>query len=191
RIFHRIVGRATCLLQRVTALTIVSMVLLGFAPQTSTPAITSVEPSSGLQGSTVRVTISGSNFPTGATIVVSHKDVIVTSVEAVNPSKNSALLVLGAPGVVEIAVTTPTGTSNSKTFTIGPNALGSAYRMRSTRRWEISEQHFLDGVGLQAKLNQPTGVWGVGNSLYISDTGNASIRKIDIQSRAVTTTPGK
>jgi hypothetical protein len=173
-----------------TALTIVSVVLLGFAPQTSIPAVTSVEPSSGLQGSTVRVTISGSNFPTAATIVVSHKDVIVTSVEAVNPSTMSALLVLGAPGVVEIAVTTPTGTSNSKAFTIGPNALGSAYRLRSTRRWEISEQHFLDGVGLQARLNQPTGVWGVGDSLYVSDTGNASIRRIEIQSRSVTTIAG-
>jgi DNA-binding beta-propeller fold protein YncE len=47
-----------------------------------------------------------------------------------------------------------------------------------------------DGVGGAARFNSPDGMTSVGNALYLVDTNNSDIRKIDLGSRAVTTIAG-
>ena len=37
---------------------------------------------------------------------------------------------------------------------------------------------YLDGTGLQARFNGPTGLWGTGGNLYVADSGERTIRKI-------------
>ena len=37
---------------------------------------------------------------------------------------------------------------------------------------------YLDGTGLQARFNGPTGLWGIGGNLYVADSGERTIRKI-------------
>src|SRR5439155_6333391 len=37
---------------------------------------------------------------------------------------------------------------------------------------------YLDGTGLQARFNGPTGLWGVAGNLYVADSGERTIRKI-------------
>src|SRR2546422_4146348 len=37
---------------------------------------------------------------------------------------------------------------------------------------------YLDGTGLQARFNRPTGLWGTDGNLYVADSGERTIRKI-------------
>ncbi len=47
-----------------------------------------------------------------------------------------------------------------------------------------------DGTGTAARFNQPADITTDGTSLYVTDTGNSTIRKIDIASGVVTTLAG-
>jgi sugar lactone lactonase YvrE len=47
-----------------------------------------------------------------------------------------------------------------------------------------------DGVGPAAHFNSPDGMTMVGNALYLADTNNSDIRKIDLGTRAVSTIAG-
>jgi len=53
------------------------------------------------------------------------------------------------------------------------------------------EGGFMDGVGTAARFNYPDGIARVGENLYVSDTINNTIRKIDISTGTVTTLAGK
>lgn len=53
------------------------------------------------------------------------------------------------------------------------------------------ESGFLDGVGTAARFNMPSGISvGSGSTLYVSDTTNNTIRKINVSTGAVTTVIG-
>src|SRR5437773_3392207 len=45
----------------------------------------------------------------------------------------------------------------------------------------------VDGFGEKARFNHPVGMWGDGTNLYVVDSGNRSIRKIEIATSLVTT----
>jgi sugar lactone lactonase YvrE len=47
-----------------------------------------------------------------------------------------------------------------------------------------------DGIGVAASFNLPTGITIVGTNLYVTDSGNYTIRKIDLVTREVTTIAG-
>ena len=47
-----------------------------------------------------------------------------------------------------------------------------------------------DGQGTAARFNSPSGMWSDGQSLYIADRGNHTIRRMDIATRSVTTITG-
>lgn len=51
-------------------------------------------------------------------------------------------------------------------------------------------QGSVDGTGAQAKFNNPQGITSDGHNLYVADSGNNTIRKINISTGAVTTIAG-
>lgn len=90
------------------------------------PTLTSVSPNSGTRGSTVNVTLTGTNFTSGATVAVSGSGVTASNVSVVSATQIKATLTIaaGAPtGGYNLSVSTAAGTSNTASFTV--NASGS------------------------------------------------------------------
>src|SRR5262249_41309438 len=48
----------------------------------------------------------------------------------------------------------------------------------------------VNAIGTAARFNQPSGIWGDGNALFISDQANQAIRKLVLATGAVTTVAG-
>jgi hypothetical protein len=55
---------------------------------------------------------------------------------------------------------------------------------------KVLESTFRDGILDEARFSSPAGVWGDGENLYLADSGNHAIRKIDIRNQIVTTIAG-
>jgi hypothetical protein len=90
----------------------------------ATPALSSVNPSSGTAGPSTPVTLTGTNFLAGATVNVSGTRVTVSDTTVVSSSQITATFTIApsAPtGSYTVTVTTAAGTSNSLNFTV--NAL--------------------------------------------------------------------
>ena len=85
------------------------------------PAITSIKPSSGAQGATVPVTITGTNFVTGASVSVSNSGVTVSRLVVVNSTEIDATFAIAANATVgpdNVVVTTAGGPSQPAVFTV-------------------------------------------------------------------------
>ena len=93
-------------------------------PAPGAPTLTSVTPNQGIQGTTVAVTLTGTNFVVGATTVtVSGGGVTVNNVVVGSSTSLTANFVLdpaAAAGARSVTVTTAAGTSGAQTFTIDP-----------------------------------------------------------------------
>ena len=100
-------------------------------PAPGAPTLTSVAPAQGIQGTTVAVTLTGTNFVVGATTVaVSGAGVTVNTVVVGSTTSLTANFVLdatAAPGGRTVTVTTAAGTS-------GPQPSPSVCRRRARRR---------------------------------------------------------
>jgi len=86
------------------------------------PTLSSISPSSGTQGSTVQVTLTGSNFDGGnANVTVSGSGVTVQNVTVGSSTSITGDFVIGdqaEPGGRNVTVSTDAGTSASRTFTV-------------------------------------------------------------------------
>jgi hypothetical protein len=85
------------------------------------PVLNSIAPASGNLGTSVAVTLAGSNFTTGATLAVSGTGVSAANVTVVNDTQITATLVIAATaatGAHNVTVTTSAGTSAARTFTV-------------------------------------------------------------------------
>ena len=95
-------------------------------PAPGAPTLTSVSPNQGIQGTTVAVTLTGTNFVVGATTVnVSGAGVTVNNVVVSSATSLTANFVLdpaAAAGARTVTVTTAGGTSGGQTFTINLRA---------------------------------------------------------------------
>ena len=95
-----------------------------------TPTLTSVSPNQGIRGTTVAVTLTGTNFVVGATTVaVGGSGAMVTSVVVSSTTSLTATFVLdaaAAEGPRTVTVTTAIGTSGPRIFTITPAGAGRA-----------------------------------------------------------------
>jgi hypothetical protein len=96
------------------------------------PVLTSISPTSGVQGTSVNVTLMGTNFTTpltvnygGTGVTVTGTTVKWTSITATFTISSSA-----ATGPQSVTVTTPGGTSGAVTFTVNPS-LGGAPTLAS------------------------------------------------------------
>ena len=87
----------------------------------SPPTLTSIAPGSGAQGATVAVTLTGTNFISGATVAVSNSGVTVSQVSVVNATQITASFVIAASvpaGAVTVTVTTSAGATGPVDFKI-------------------------------------------------------------------------
>jgi catechol 2,3-dioxygenase-like lactoylglutathione lyase family enzyme len=135
------------------------------------PTITGIEPHSGNQGETVRATITGTNF-TGTSVDVSGTGVTVPSFTVDSDTEITATLVLaGAPGNRDVTVTTDNGTTDPpETFTINASPL--------------TNTTLLETDVLATGLSFPQGIWGDGTDLYVSNAGDGTISKVNIETGA-------
>jgi hypothetical protein len=91
------------------------------APAPPTPVLSSIAPNSGVQGTSVAVTLTGSNFQTGASVTVSGTGVSVSNVKVVSASQITATITLAnnaVTGTRNVRVTTSAGTSGAVTFSV-------------------------------------------------------------------------
>ncbi|HMD69819.1 MAG TPA: IPT/TIG domain-containing protein [Bryobacteraceae bacterium] len=98
---------------------------VGFTVNPPAPVLTSVSPASGVQGTSLPVTLAGSNFVTGATVAVSNPGVTAGSVTIVSATQITATLTIAANaalGAANVTVTTSGGTSGTAVFTVNPPA---------------------------------------------------------------------
>jgi sugar lactone lactonase YvrE len=65
-----------------------------------------------------------------------------------------------------------------------------ATREVSTVAGTATKPGSVDGTGTDARFNVPYGLTSDGNNLYVADTGNHTIRKMDLASRVVSTLAG-
>ena len=96
------------------------------APAPGAPTLTSVSPNQGIQGATVAVTLTGTNFVVGATTVtVAGGGVTVNNVVVGSSTSLTANFVLDAAaalGARNVTVTTAGGTSGAQIFTVNAPA---------------------------------------------------------------------
>jgi hypothetical protein len=97
-----------------------------FTINASTPTLSSMSPTTGVRGAAVPVTLTGTNFVSGATINVSGAaDITVSNVTVVSGTSITATLTLAptaALGARTVSVTTSGGTSGTVTFTVNAAA---------------------------------------------------------------------
>lgn len=89
------------------------------------PTLTSVSPNSGSQGASVNVTLTGTNFVSGATVAVAGSGVTSSSVTVVSPTQITATLALAANATVgahNVTIGTSAGTSNTAVFNVTAGA---------------------------------------------------------------------
>jgi hypothetical protein len=86
-----------------------------------TPTLTSISPASGARASAVPVTLTGTNFITGATVAVSGGGITVSGVTVVSPTSITATFTMSAGASVSarnVTVTAGGATSNAVPFTV-------------------------------------------------------------------------
>jgi IPT/TIG domain len=105
------------------------------------PILSSVAPNSGVQGTNVSVTLTGSNFKAGASIAVSGSGVSATSVSVLSATQINAVFAIAGGATVgahSVTVTTSSGTSAAQVFTVNASVAGkptlSSVSPKSARR---------------------------------------------------------
>jgi hypothetical protein len=154
-------------------------------PAPDAPTLTSVAPNQGVRGTTVAVTLTGTNFVVGATAVaVAGGDVTATDVvvgSSTSLTANFALDLTSPGGARAVTVTTAGGTSGAQSFTIGLPAPGSM-----TFNFTAGPQTFAVPAGVVSITIVATGAQGGIGFGTIGGTGGLGGRT----SAAVTVTPG-
>jgi hypothetical protein len=88
----------------------------------SAPALTTVTPNSGSQGNAVPVTLTGTNFVSGASVAVNGAGITVSNVNVVSSTSITATFTIASNATVgadNVTVTTSAGTSAAQVFTVG------------------------------------------------------------------------
>ena len=94
-----------------------------FTVNLAPPTLTSISPNSGVQGQSIPVTLTGTNFVAGATIALSGAGITVSSTTVVSATQITATFTIAAnaaTGAQNVTVTTSGGTSGAQPFTVNP-----------------------------------------------------------------------
>src|SRR4030095_7859256 len=97
--------------------------VIAFTVNPPVPTLTSIAPPSGAVGNAVPVTLTGTNFVTGATVAITGSGVTVGAVTIVNSTSITTTFTIAADapsGARDVTVTTSGGPSNVRTFTVNP-----------------------------------------------------------------------
>jgi hypothetical protein len=99
-----------------------------FTVNSGAATLTSVSPSSGTQGQTVNVTLTGTLFDAGSTIALSGTGVTVSHLTVVSSTSITATFAIlnATTGAQNVTVTNGIGTSGPQTFTVAGNGLPPA-----------------------------------------------------------------
>jgi uncharacterized protein (TIGR03437 family) len=87
------------------------------------PTLSSINPSSGVQGANVQVILTGNNFVSGASVNPNYSGITVSSPNVVSATQITATFVIASnstPGIAYVTVTTSAGTTASVTFNVMP-----------------------------------------------------------------------
>jgi hypothetical protein len=131
------------------------------------PTLTSISPNSGAQGATVPVTLTGTNFVSGATVSVSNTGVTVTNVTVVSATQITATFTIAAsatPGAANVTVTTAGGTSGAVSF-----AISAPISLSGLGATPVPTQNSSVGVSLSAPATTQ-----LDGTLTLSFTSNAA-----------------
>ena len=163
---------------------------VSFSIVTDRATITSISPSSGVRGSTIKATITGTRF-TGATSI-SFGAGTVSSFTVDSDTQITAYLVLTISGGSQsLSVNNAAGAANSVTVTVTDSGITSASSLEALNLAGSTTSGTTDATGAAARFNNPKATWGDGQgNLYVADTDNHTIRKVVISSGVVTTLAG-
>ena len=150
-------------------------------PPAGAPTLTSVSPNQGIQGTTVAVTLSGTNFVVGATtVIVGGNGVTASNVQVGSPTSLTASFVLdptAATGVRTVTITTAAGTSGSQFFTVTPPTPGAPTLT------SITPNQGLQGTTVAVTLIGTNFIVG-GTTVNVSGAG-VTVTNIAVTNRAV------
>lgn len=134
----------------------------GPCPGPPAPTVTNIQPSSGVQNTSFTVTLAGTNF-LFPNVAASGEGITVTNINATSESSLSATLSIAAdaaPGIRNLTVTTPGGTSAPVAFTVLPPpptltsiSPGTGARGSSFLDVTLNGTNFVDGLTLQTGEN--------------------------------------
>jgi hypothetical protein len=139
------------------------------------PVLTSISPNTGLRGTSVNVTLFGTNLTDVTSVNVSGANITVSNVVVENDGAVTATLNIGANAALaayDITVTTPAFTSNSVTFrVVGPTLNGNGISPNSGERG-TSVNVTLTGANLTGATAVNTGTANitVSNFVAVNDT---------------------
>ena len=146
------------------------------------PTVTSISPNSGADGSTVQVTLTGTNFVAGATVNVGNSGVSVTNVRVVSPTQITATFVIAANaawGSDGVTVSTSGGTSGAVPFAITPPAPTLTSISPSSVMTGTEEQVTLTGMNFEYGFPVDGQLVSVNNSgVYVSNVSVVSNTQI-------------
>ncbi|MEX2182231.1 MAG: IPT/TIG domain-containing protein [Gemmatimonadaceae bacterium] len=132
----------------------------------SVPTLASVTPASGNTGATVNVTVGGTGFDAGAIVTISGSHVAVSAVTVPSATQATATFTIdavAATGARNVSVTTAEGTSNTATFTINAAAFAVDIDLnRGTVRFPNSYQNWQIGGGSATNFVAYPQGWTVG-----------------------------
>lgn len=149
------------------------------------------------------------NFPTGI-VSVEKKIFVVDSgnnvIKKINLITGEVSLLAGAAGLsgandgvgASARFNSPTGVATDNKYLYVADTKNHIIRTIEIKSGEVKtlagtggQRGSLDGTGAEARFGFPSGIVKVGDVLYVSDSGNNTIRKINIASTEVETVAGK
>jgi hypothetical protein len=151
-----------------------------FTVNQAAPILSAINPNSGIQGQSVAVTLTGTNFIAGATFDLSSTGIAVSNTTVVSPTQITATLtILGSAtvGLQNASVTTSGGTSGVQTFTVkqSPPILSA-----------ISPNTGVQGHGVLVTLTGANFISGA--SIGLSGTGIAVCKTTIVSATQITAT---
>ncbi len=151
------------------------------------PTVWLIHPDGSLVGRLEGEGVYGVVAPVIAELVAGSSDIIVRG-RFENVAERAPESVLFYPGKVEVE---PSGPRIAIADT-GHNQVLLVDRLTGQVEavYGSGDPSFIDGVALEAGFSAPQGMAFVGGALFVADTGNHAIRRIDLQSGLVTTIAG-
>ena len=158
------------------------------------PTLTSSSITSGHAGLAYTITLTGTGFIENGTTVSTFGPFRLSDVSVDSSTQLSATVRIPAsatPGVYQLYVRTALAQSNHLDFTVLPAVSGVPTQMEVD--FFVGNRYrrgAADGVLRSSQFNRPSSIWGNDAALYVTDTGNHTIRKIERTTGEVSTFAG-